>query len=742
MNDKLSTIIAVMVLAIGLSGWAIAKQETRFDEDYAKLGDAEIWNLIKKCNDRKKLESLIHHIPISVMAEHAIQAYENPKQGPSFGKFVYQVIWTELIKDGQPYVHAKRLFKVLHWSDTSGQYSVDASIFDVRQESVFLKKEDGSLVVVPIEKLSDASRIRLRHYERIRKKFIERLPERPALFAGFDEKQMPGQRAQSPPNDQQPVAELVETPMSANWQNQAAVVLAFKSVDDMFSETSYLIESAGFKELVFLWKTVLDQYTIGVDRKKPAGAVLMFDGETPVVVGCLPVTDFDDTLDTIAGFAEIEEGKKGDFDAVIFPGGAEIFTITQNGWAFFSESKEVLASLPADPGAIFLPSTNQYMISISSRWKNFPKSLLKQMKEGATDGIKSLSETSLGRPFLLPLMVAGAQIMGDSDDLISEIDRITLGWAIDRKGRRSYLDFRIAAQEDTLLAKRIEATGALESRFAGFARENAAVSMHWAANLIEDDQAHLISMNAAIRKQMLKVLTETELPKVNELNVIKEIVGLWLDELSPVIESGKIDGAGSIALDDNTVDFIAGVYATEDSKVEESIKLLMERIAADDNDAIEIELNVDSFGEVNFHKFHIAIPKNDERANKAFGSELEIVIGAGPEAVYFGAGANSVESIKSAVAQSRDESRIQRFGMQYKTSIHSVLEYAFHIERNHILRQMADLLKGSESDAVTVSLQTVGLEQTIRIEVQEAVLGLIKIVVDQAFGSGHRGGDF
>jgi hypothetical protein len=52
------------------------------------------------------------------------------------------------------------------WTDNTGQYSVDAELVEVKGDDVLLKKPDGSIIPVPINRLSDADRRYLEHLKK------------------------------------------------------------------------------------------------------------------------------------------------------------------------------------------------------------------------------------------------------------------------------------------------------------------------------------------------------------------------------------------------------------------------------------------------------------------------------------------------------------------------------------------------------------------------------------------------
>ena len=45
------------------------------------------------------------------------------------------------------------------WTDSTGKHTVEAAFVDLKDGKVRLKKEDGKIITIPIERLSDADRV-------------------------------------------------------------------------------------------------------------------------------------------------------------------------------------------------------------------------------------------------------------------------------------------------------------------------------------------------------------------------------------------------------------------------------------------------------------------------------------------------------------------------------------------------------------------------------------------------------
>lgn len=705
MNNRTSTVFAVVLLVIGFAGSPVAAQDEDFGQRYVTLSDAEIWSQLMKCKDRKELESLINRIPISVLAIHAEQAWKAPKKEPDFGNFVNWIIWPEFMVDGEPNADGRRLVTVLPWKDSSGQYDVQASIFDVQETIVILRMQDGSLRSVPVEKLAKSSAMRVERCGQLRRKFLERLPARPELLP-----------------------ELIKRRMSrGDLPASAAVVLAIQSVDEILAKANYLAKAAQIPEITSYLEFLLRvNFMKGVDRGKPAGAVLMFKGKIPHTVGCLPVTNFRDVLSTLGSFDAVRDDTEGVIQLAL-PFGTTLFATEKDGWAFFSTSRGILTELPGDPDAIFSPLTERYLISLSVKVPSFPDSLgdetfrenswLSGRENWVTFRSQLLAASQLPRWILegaYQSLDPANKIVGDP---LSDMNEIILGWAVEIKDKQTYFDFSLDPLGSTQLAKRMAAAGSLESEFSGFYREDAAVAFHWSANLIEDDKEPLIGLIDQFENRLL----ESTLSGTSEA-----IVDLWFAELKPIIRSGKIDSAASLVVDDDSINFIAGVYTTDRDRINESITELIERIQKENEVGIDIELNTETFDGATFHKLDLAVPETETQVRKIFGGTLEVVIGVEQQAVYFGVGRDSLQSIKTAIEQSRDGGNVKRVGMRCKVALQPIFELADRIEGNETAQALAEFLKQSGHDDIISSLQMAGASQTFRLEVQEGILGLYR----------------
>ena len=77
----------------------------------------------------------------------------------------------------------------------------------------------------------------------------------------------------------------------------------------------------------------------------------------------------------------------------------------------------------------------------------------------------------------------GGRAIGSIEEFAAEADQITIGWAIDQDGGKTYLDLSVTALPGTKLAKQIGLYADTASDYSGFLLEDAAATFHFTSPL-------------------------------------------------------------------------------------------------------------------------------------------------------------------------------------------------------------------------------------------------------------------
>ena len=123
----------------------------------------------------------------------------------------------------------------------------------------------------------------------------------------------------------------------------------------------------------------------GLDKTKPCGVVVPCDGtETSLeqlghaTYGFLPVTDMKQFMTVIGDLTHQQFTPDADGVYEVKGNlGTPAYVAAKGGWAFISESREVLKKVPADPAVLLGDLPKQYTLAIRGSVKNLPAGIRK-----------------------------------------------------------------------------------------------------------------------------------------------------------------------------------------------------------------------------------------------------------------------------------------------------------------------------------------------------------------------------
>ena len=103
---------------------------------------------------------------------------------------------------------------------------------------------------------------------------------------------------------------LITQTSSAQSAPEPSVVISMAPLGEQLDDMKHLVNASGFGNMNFIIQSQVKYYTDGIDREKPSGAYLYFEGEDPKPkwLAMVAIEDGDKVLDQIANFADIDEG--------------------------------------------------------------------------------------------------------------------------------------------------------------------------------------------------------------------------------------------------------------------------------------------------------------------------------------------------------------------------------------------------------------------------------------------------
>lgn len=475
----------------------------------------------------------------------------------------------------------------------------------------------------------------------------------------------------------------------------------------------------------------------GVDKDKAWGVVAHVDG----AVVCLPVTDLDAVLGLVRNFGLTTSDMDDGIIEIEIPN-QSLYVKKVGNWAFASNTPEMLANAPANPGDMFDKMTADYDIAAEVMVQNVPEMYrmiaIQQLRAGAEQGLQQrFDETD--EAFAARRQSTEASI-DQIEQLINDLKELKIGFNTDTDKGNVILDFVYNAVPDSQLARGIEVYKDAQTMFGGCMKDGAAIqfniSVTTPADLVEENKAQVQSQMSSVRQQAMNGIDQ-ELGDLNEeaRDTVKEAVGDLLDAVEATAMAGKMDIAGCLDLGDGKLNVIAGGFTKEPGKVESALK----KLSALMKDGPTVAWNADSHGGANIHT--LTLPVHDADAQKALGESLDMAVGIGDDKVYFSAGTGAVSQLKQAIDASGSSTTPVK-PMQLSVALTPIVQFISETEPNPAADAMLDALvtKSEGLDSVHMTAENINGELRTRIEVEKGVLHAIGAAVMEARRQGAGAG--
>jgi len=485
---------------------------------------------------------------------------------------------------------------------------------------------------------------------------------------------------------------------------EPAVVISIAKFDEQMKDVNYLLTASGFAQMKFMAGAVIKGYTKGLDSKRDAGVLLyLSEGkDEPDFLGFAPVDDIDEMLDVISGFAEVDEGE--DFTTIITDDDTKLMIKDHNGMAFFSNKSEMLDKIPDNPVKALGELPSKFNISA----KVFAQRIPEKMRDQVIDLIRQSSEDTfdnLDDDIQAEFQKKNLEMqIKQMEMLFKDSDSLTIGMAADQESKTLSMDIEFTALPDTKLAERMNITKADDkSRFTGFLMDGATFTQNGFARIHPEDAEQYATMLGDLKKAGLKELNQDSDMTEEEFNKVEKSLGELVEVITETLNDGVLDVGAVLVLEEGNVNFAAGGQISDPRKLEATIKDLV--IMAEEELGDEIEVNLNS------------------------GT---LVIGIGTKEAYVAGGSNPVELLKKAI----DGKATTTDMMQFNVNIVPILKFAASLDGDPNIELMADALEEAGNDRLRLTSNMIDNGVKMRYELQDGVLGLIKVGWDAFQGGG------
>lgn len=528
-----------------------------------------------------------------------------------------------------------------------------------------------------------------------------------------------------------------KTQAQGNANIKPAIVVSIAKIDEQLADAEFLFQAAG------LPKILLDipkaQLQGGIDPSKPIGGyATVAKDESPKFVIFLPVTDLDMALDKFEdGISERSDAGNG-ITHLSLSNGNDVFVKENKGWAFASDNKANLTSLPENPVGLLGGLEKKYNVAVQVNAQNVPAEMkqmaIQFMQQAFEDAKAQIAEQE---PDLKALTdgVYGTMMIEQIKMLVLDTEQLTIGWATDAMDKSTYIDFTMTANAGSELAKQFDINTGAKSEYTGFLDPNSAAQLNFISKLAKNDIETTVKMMDDYRKMVLAKLEEDESLSDEEMEVTRDMIGAFFQVMSDTFKTGKMDGGATLLLNKDAATFVAGGHVANAKKLEAPLRNLV-KVAKNEPDFPDFKLDAAKHGDVTFHTAMVPIPAHNVQGRQIFGASFEVVLGIGENSVYFALGNDCVKTISQVMdASARPVGQDLPQG-QLTVSLAPIVKFAADVSDDDRVKELAKKFDTAKNDKIRITSRSIERGATSRIKVEGDVLKLVGEVAQVLLSGG------
>jgi len=541
---------------------------------------------------------------------------------------------------------------------------------------------------------------------------------------------------------------FVSQPVAAQSAPKPAAVISIANLEETMGDVDYLVDAAGFGQFKFMIQTQVTHFLKGIDQTRPSGVLLYMDegAEQPSALGFVPVEELDDLLDTLSGFAEVDEGD--DYTTIITDDGNEILIKQVGNHAFITDKEEMFERIPdAPPASLLGDLPTRFNVAARLFGQQIPKSLrdkaistIRDAYEDQMDQLEADDENSAQAQFQRQSYEMN---MKQIEDLIQETDQMAFGMVIDEEKKTISGEVEIIGTENSTLAKRANANMNPEkSRFTGFMLPNSVFTAISRTNLIQEDIDQYAQLSKNGIETIVKAINEESDLTADELDTIEKAMNDLATALMETMKDGTVDAGFVAELAKGDINVASGFMTTDPKKFEQVAKDLAAEFEGKLNELGTVKLNSGSHKGVTFHTFTMTAPQDLDELVDAFGDQVQVVIGVGQQETYLAVGSDPTELLTRAIDGTGAKESPATLGL-YNIYLAPIMSFAGEIPAEQpMIQAMAAQLAEEGRDRLQYKLKPIKNGFSVRMDLQDGVLELIQVATEQFAQPQGRGGNF
>jgi hypothetical protein len=516
-------------------------------------------------------------------------------------------------------------------------------------------------------------------------------------------------------------------------------VVSLAGYDAIKADLAYIGQISDNPDLDRNLEAILKLFTrnqglAGLDKSRPWGAVIQTDGADLSGYAFLPVSDLKKLLGVLAPIVgEAHDVGDGVLELKKDAKPAYLKEVS-GGWVVVADKRETLVATPADPAVAVAELNGQYDIAVRLYAANVPapirEMVLQKIDRDVERDLKRRPDESeedhavrakISREFAATITA-----------VLRDLEGATLGWTLDPKTEKAFLDMTIVARAGSETASQMAKLENVQTNFAGFHLPGAALSGRMTGQMPEGKIRMFDAIVSTVRAKALADIEKESKPE-EEKAVARRLVGDVLDVVGETVKAGRVDGGMSIALDAKAVTIVCGKQLVGAARLDKTARMLAD-LAKGHEPAVAdwITMDAGQWQSVKLHTISVPIPddaKDREKVVALVGERLDIAIGVGPDAFYLAAGRDAMAKLRSALEASAAKAAEKVSPLNVSVALRPIVRFVAEMgegkDRARAATMASYLVESEDRDHIRLVADAIPQGVRYRLEIEPGVVRLL-----------------
>ena len=395
-------------------------------------------------------------------------------------------------------------------------------------------------------------------------------------------------------------------------------------------------------------EAIIDTFLFGIDKTKPIGVTVTFNGAEEEIGFALPVSNFKEFVRNNLGGFDINTRKIGP------------------GLYRLSEKKKTLAYMRYQKRYVTINNKRALVNAVYVAKKATAALLAKKHSLAATIRNKAGGEAARRKSFglirknliaavkarknesaeelALRREVLGFQL-GEAERFVAESESLDLGFRVDPKTKQATLDIDLAAIPDSELDKSIRGLAVTPSHFANVPRDKASIlafRVHHPLDKFRRASLQLVlaATHKATQAEISRTPSVTDAQKAASTKALNSLVAV----VQTTLAKGLLDGFVQVRPAQGGANvLVAGIRTDQGQQIRNALKAIPQSTVPTD-----VDLNSEEISGISIHV--VTVPaklKGDFAA--IFGDEKTMLVGTSGNAAWCAAGPGALKALKDAI---------------------------------------------------------------------------------------------